>query len=63
MKSCFGLSKMLFFRIVFVLYFFKLSGISSFWKTAIIHFFRERGEEYQHNVGIIIGGGLLNNDA
>ena len=38
LKSYLGLNKMLFFWIVFVLYFFKLSGKSGCWKTAIIHF-------------------------
>ena len=32
LKSYFNLNKILFFRIVFVLYFFKLSGKSGFWR-------------------------------
>ena len=43
MKSHFGLNKMLFFGIVFVLYLFELSEKPGFWKTAIIHFVRGRG--------------------
>ena len=43
---------MLFFRIVFLLYFLKLSGKSGFWKTA-----------GSHDVDIIIRGELLNYDA
>ena len=68
MKSYFGLNKMLSFGIVFVLYFFELSEKSGFWKTAIIHFVRGRergggGGFGAHDVDIIIGGGLLNDDA
>ena len=42
-NSYFGLNKMLFFGIVFVLYFFELSEKSGFWKTAIIHLVRGKG--------------------
>ena len=58
MKSYFGLNKMLFFGIVFVLYFLELSEKSGFWKTAIIHIFRGR-EGASHDVNLIIGGGYL----
>ena len=58
LKSYFGINKMLFFRIVFVLYFFELSEKSGFWKTTIIHFVREGGVG-SHYAGIIIGGGYL----
>ena len=60
------LNKMLFFGIAFVLHFFELSEKYGFWKTALIHFFRRRGGgegEGSHDIGIIIGGGLLNDDA
>ena len=62
LKSYFGLNKMLFFGIVFVLYFFELSKKYGFWKTAIIQFVRGRSGS-SHDVDIIIGGGLLNDDA
>ena len=51
---------MLFFGIIYVLYFFETLEKSWFWKTAIIHFVR--GKEGSHDVDMIIGGGLLNND-
>ena len=65
LKSYFGLNKMLFFGILSVLFFFKLSGKSDFWKTAVIHFARGRGgrEVGSHDVDIIIGGKLLNHDS
>ena len=44
------------------LYFFELSEKSGFWKTAIIYFVRGRGVG-SRNVDIIIGGGLLNDNA
>ena len=56
---------MLFFGILFVLYFFKLSGKSGFWKTAVILFVRGRGAWGfgLHDVDMIIRGELLNDDA
>ena len=57
---------MLFFGIAFVLHFFELSEKYGLWKTALIHFFRRRGKgggEGSHDIGIIIEGGLLNDDA
>ena len=62
LKSYFGLNKMLFFGIVFVLYFFELSEKSGFWKTAIKHFVRGRGGGSCY-ADIIIAEGLLNDDA
>ena len=44
LKSYFGLSKISFFGIVFVLYIFELSEKSDLWKTAIIHLVRGRGK-------------------
>ena len=48
---------MLFFGIVFVLYFFRLSGKSGFWKKATRHFVR--GTVGLPDVDIIIEGRVI----